>query len=81
MVDIADDFQLIEHPRVETPFELFAEMLDKPVVRKSLSQAAGRRSTSARFLQDLESRLGALSRFNDPRNVYALLPWLWDGVR
>ena len=81
LVDIADDFQLIEHPRIETPFELFAEMLDKPVVRKSLSPAAVRRSTSARFLQDLESRLEALSRFNDPRNVYALLPWLWDGVR
>ena len=81
LADLPEDFQLIEHPRVETPFELLAEMLDEPVLRETLSGNITRRSSTVRFLHDLENRFGMLARLNDPRNAYALLPWLWDGVR
>ncbi|SVC87431.1 uncharacterized protein METZ01_LOCUS340285 [marine metagenome] len=56
-------------------------MLDEPVLRETLSGTVTRRSNAARFLYDLENRFGMLARLNDPRNAYALLPWLWDGVR
>ncbi|MFP6887627.1 MAG: signal peptide peptidase SppA, partial [Opitutales bacterium] len=81
LADLPEDFQVIEHPRAETPFELLAEMLDEPVIRETLSGTVTRRSSAARFLHDLENRFGMLARLNDPRNAYALLPWLWDGVR
>ena len=81
LADLPEDFQVIEHPRAETPFELLAEMLDEPVIRETLSGTVTRRSSAARFLYDLENRFGMLARLNDPRNAYALLPWLWDGVR
>ena len=81
LAELPKDFQVIEHPRVETPFELLSEILEEPVVRKTLSGSVADQSTVGRYLSDFERRIESFVRFNDPRDAYVLLPWLWEGSR
>ncbi|MBU61022.1 MAG: signal peptide peptidase SppA [Opitutae bacterium] len=75
---LPDDFQLIEHPRVETPFEVLSELLDTPLASKLSNASMNQQNALVAQFKDVERNLHMFGRLNDPRSVYAVLPWFWN---
>ena len=75
---LPDDFQLIEHPRLETPFEVLSQLLDTPLASKQSSTPIGKYNPVFVRFKDMERNLGMFGRLNDPRSAYAFLPWFWN---
>ena len=75
---LPDDFQLIEHPRVETPFEVLSELLETPLGSKLSAAAINKDNPAFARFKDMERNLGMFGRLNDPRSAYAVLPWFWN---
>lgn len=79
---LTGSYDVREYPRMKTAFERFSEMFDRtPAPASSVSAEA--RALTERLSQagplgalarDLTRELGTLSRWNDPRGVYARLP-------
>lgn len=75
---LPDDFQLIEHPRVETPFEFLSELLETPLASKLSAASINKENALFARFKDMERNLGMFGRLNDPRSAYAVLPWFWN---
>jgi protease-4 len=75
---LPDDFQLIEHPRVETPFEVLSEILETPLASKLSAASINKQNALFARFKDMERNLGMFGRLNDPRSAYAVLPWFWN---
>ncbi|MBT3568287.1 MAG: signal peptide peptidase SppA, partial [Opitutae bacterium] len=75
---LPDDFQLIEHPRVETPFEVLSELLETPLASKFSVDSINKDNLVIARFKDMERNLGMFGRLNDPRSAYAVLPWFWN---
>ena len=75
---LPDDFQLIEHPRVETPFEVLSELLETPIASKLSNASINQENALLARFKDMERNLYMFGRLNDPRSAYAVLPWFWN---
>lgn len=78
MARIVGDYGIRELPRGKSATEVFMEMFDRkapPVARVKSSLLTGRDPVSS-MARDLLHELDALLAFNDPRNVYARMPYL-----
>ena len=75
---LPDDFQLIEHPRVETPFEVLSEILETPLGSKLFAASIDKDNPVFARFKDMKRNLGMFGRLNDPRSAYAVLPWFWN---
>ncbi len=66
---LGDDFRVTEYPRTKQFAEQFAEALDPRRREQSASGPIGV------FLREVTSELKSLNRLNDPRGLYARLPF------
>lgn len=77
MARIVGDYGVRELPRGKSATEVFMELFDRksPPVASMSSALAGRDPVRA-MARDILHELDALLAFNDPRNVYARMPFL-----
>ena len=74
LADLDSKFEVIEFPRVGTPLDALAEVLQVSASREHL----GNRSMGRNFravIENLQLLMETLSRLNDPGHVYSILPW------
>lgn len=74
LADLGSQFEVIEFPRLGTPFDALAEVLQV----SAHSGQMGNRSIGRNFrsvIENLQTLMKTLSRLNDPGNVYSILPW------
>ncbi|MBC8089672.1 MAG: signal peptide peptidase SppA [Phycisphaerae bacterium] len=77
MARIVGDYGVRELPRGKSATEVFMELFERksPPVARVSSFVTGRDPVSA-MARDIMYELDALLQFNDPRNVYARMPFL-----
>lgn len=77
MARIVGDYGIRELPRGKSATEVFMELFERkaPPVARLSSALTGRDPVSA-MARDILNELDALLSFNDPRNVYARMPFL-----
>jgi len=74
LADLGSNFEVVEFPRVGTPFDALAEVLQVSASR----ERSGNRSIGRNFravIEKLQLLMKTLSRLNDPGHVYSILPW------
>ena len=71
LADLGKDFEIEEFPRVRTPAEAIAELLE---VRQD-GISLGGTSFDNPLLQKLSDAEPILNSLNDPLGVYGILPW------
>jgi protease-4 len=71
LADLGSDFEIEEFPKVRTPAEAIAELLE---VRQN-GISLGRDSFDHPILQKLSETEPILNSLNDPLGVYGILPW------
>jgi protease-4 len=71
LADLGSDFEIEEFPKVRTPAEAIAELLE---VRQN-GISLGRDSFDNPILQKLSDAEPILNSLNDPLGVYGILPW------
>jgi protease-4 len=74
LADLDSKFEVVEFPRVGTPLDALAEVLQVSAHREQL----GNRSIGRNFravIENLQLLMETLSRLNDPGHVYSILPW------
>ncbi|MCA2991121.1 signal peptide peptidase SppA [Gemmatimonas sp.] len=78
---LTGDYDVREYPHVKTTTERLSELLeDKPTPVAAQLDAAvqqlGARGAAAELVRDITRELGALMAYNDPRGVYARMPFI-----
>lgn len=84
LASITGDYDVQEYPRVKTQVETLTEMIDPrpaPVASSSPTGVAAIKklfgsSASGELVSDLARELSVLSSYNDPRGLYARMPYL-----
>ncbi len=67
-------FEVVEFPRVGTPFDALAEVFEISLSRDPVRNRSVDRNFRA-TIENLHLLMENLSRLNDPGNVYSILPW------
>jgi protease-4 len=78
---LTGDYDVREYPRLKTATERLSELVDEkptPVAANvdAAVQQLRARGPAAELVRDLTRELGALMAYNDPRGVYARLPFI-----
>lgn len=87
LAKITGDYDVQEFPRLKSPTERLTELLeDKPApvaarhtaadMAEAAAQAVGGNSAAARLGRSFMRELDVLLRYNDPRGVYARMPYI-----
>lgn len=81
LAKLTGDYEVREYPRMKSTTEKLAELLeDKPVPVAARADGAlqqmGARGPAAELARDVTRELGVLLTYNDPRGVYARLPYI-----
>jgi protease IV len=74
LAELKHGFDVVEFPRVGTPFDALAEAFQVAATQGS----SGKRSIGRNFravIENLQLLMETLSRLNDPGHVYSILPW------
>jgi protease IV len=73
LANLNKGFDIIEFPQVGTPFDALTEALQASSAHVSLSRTYG--LSFEKIFRDLRLLFHNLKNLNDPRHVYAFLPW------
>ncbi|MCZ8205935.1 signal peptide peptidase SppA [Gemmatimonas sp.] len=78
---LTGDYDVREYPHVKTATEWLSDLVeDKPTPVAAQLDAAvqqlGARGAAAELVRDITRELGALMAYNDPRGVYARMPFI-----
>ncbi len=81
LAKLTGDYEVREYPHVKSTTEMITELLeDKPVPVAARTDAAlqqlGARGAAAELTRDVARELGVLLTYNDPRGVYARMPYI-----
>jgi protease-4 len=81
LAKLTGDYDVREFPRVKTTTERLTELVENkptPVAAKlqAATQQLGARGPAAELVRDLTRELGALMTYNDPRGLYARMPYI-----
>ena len=81
LAKLTGDYEVREYPHVKSTTEMITELLeDKPVPVAARTDAAlqqlGARGPAAELTRDVTRELAVLLTYNDPRGVYARMPYI-----
>ena len=81
LAKLTGDYDVREYPHVKTTTERITELVENkpaPVAAKiqAATQQIGARGPAAELVRDLTRELGALMTYNDPRGLYARMPYI-----
>lgn len=81
LAKLTGDYDTREYPRMKSPTERLTELLESkpaPVAAKvdALMREAGASGPAAQLARDLSRELQVLLTYNDPRGVYARMPYI-----
>ena len=81
LAKLTGDYDVREYPRIKTTSERISELVDNkptPVAARidAAVKQAGARGAAADLARDLTRELGALMSYNDPRGMYARMPYI-----
>jgi len=81
LAKLTGDYDVREYPHVKTTTERITELVENkpaPVAAKlqAATQQLGARGPAAELVRDLTRELGALMTYNDPRGLYARMPYI-----
>lgn len=87
LASITGDYEVQEFPRVKTQYEAISEMIDpkpSPVASSATATATAAKAikttlgtgSAGEFVSDMARELSVLSSYNDPRGLYARMPFI-----
>lgn len=79
LAKVTGDYDIKEYPRSKSSTELLTEMFERkqePVAAVALAEALSGRGPATRMTRELVRQVGALLAYDDPRGVYARLPFV-----